>query len=252
MTGRLFKALAVATTFFSSAAMAEEVATTGSSVKSGLELTVGVGFQAGAGYVYKNGPRADGTVGDVKLSDVANGGLAVLLDVGYRVNPSWYVGVYGQYTKVLTKNNPYSCPDTFECSTNALRLGPNVQYHFSPDATFDPFLGLGFGIVLLNSTIEGSVPTPVPGANVALDIDSKIRGPEFVNVTVGGKWRLSNSLSFGPYLTGTYARYTVRAGTTTTTLPPALGGTTTETNLAPVDDGPYGLIILGVRGTFNL
>ncbi len=249
MTGRLFRALAVVTTLVSSAAMAQE---TSSSVKSGLEFTVGVGFQAGAGYVYKNGPRADGTVGDVKLSDVANGGLAALLEVGYRINPNWFIGAQGQYTKVLTKNNPYSCPDTFECSTSSLRLGPQVQYHFSPDASFDPFVGVGFGIALLNSTIEGQAPTPVPGATAGIDIDSKIRGPEFINATIGGKWRLSNSLSFGPYLTGTYARYTVRAGTTTTTLPAALGGTTTTTNLAPVDDGPYGLVILGIRGTFNL
>lgn len=254
MTGRLYRALAVVTTLVSSAAMAQE--TTSSSVKSGLELTVGLAFQAGAGYVYKNGPRADGTVGDVKLSDVANGGVVGLLEAGYRVSPNWFIGAQGSITKVLSKNNPFSCPGDFECGTTTLRLGPQVQYHFSPDATFDPFVGLGFGIVILNTTVEGNPPAPAPGATVAVDIDSQIRGPEFVNLTVGGKWRLSNSLSFGPYLTGTYARNTVRTGTqtTTVTLPPALGGTTTTTttDLPFVDDGPYGYVMLGIRGTFNL
>ena len=275
--GRLYKALAVTAALVSSAASAQDTtdttatatgtqetetttmtaATTSSSDRSGLEISVGVGFQAGAGYVYKNGPRADGTRGDVKLSDAANGGVAFMLEAGYRVSPSWFIGAFGQYTHVLTKNNPLSCPDGFDCSTGQIRLGPQVQYHFSPDAGFDPFVGLGFGIVLLNSSIEGSrqVPTPVGAVTADVDIASKTRGPEFVNLTVGGKWRLSDSLSFGPYLTGTYARYTVRAGdqTTTVNLPPAAGGPQTSTaGLPAVDDGPYGLVILGVRGTFNM
>ncbi|MCP3140271.1 outer membrane beta-barrel protein [Pyxidicoccus xibeiensis] len=241
------------TTLVSSAAMAQETEAASSSVKSGLEFTLGLGFQAGAGYVYKNGPRADGTIGDVKLSDVANGGIAGLLEIGYRASPNWFIGAQGQLTKVLTKNNPYSCPGTFECATTTIRLGPQVQYHFSPEASFDPFVGLGFGIVILNTTVEGDI-APAPGVTGSVDIDSQIRGPEFVNLTVGGKWRLSNSLSFGPYLTGTYARNTVRTGTTTTTvnIPPELGGGTRTTDLPAVDDGPYGYIILGVRGTFNL
>ncbi|WP_164020916.1 outer membrane beta-barrel protein [Pyxidicoccus trucidator] len=250
MTGRLYRALAVVTTLVSSAAMAQEA--TSSSVRSGLEFTVGLGFQAGAGYVYKNGPRADGTVGDVKLSDGANGGVAFLLEAGYRASPNWFIGAFGQYTHILTKTNPYSCPEGFDCTTSSIRVGPQVQYHFSPEASFDPFVGIGFGFVTLTSKVEGQSPTPVPGLNADVDIESTFRGPEYVNATVGGKWRLSNSLSFGPYLTGTYARNTVRAGTQTVTLPAQLGGTTATSGVPAVDDGPYGLIILGVRGTFNL
>ncbi|MFP2930256.1 outer membrane beta-barrel protein [Pyxidicoccus sp. 3LG] len=256
MTGRLSWALAVITTLASSAAAAEEVQATSSSDRSGLEVSVGLGFQVGAGYVYKNGLRLNQTVGDVKLSDAANGGIAFALDLGYRINRNWFVGAFGQYTHVLTKNNPLSCPDGFDCSTGQIRLGPQVQYHFSPDSSFDPFVGLGFGIVLLNSTIEGEQPIPnAGGLAVGIDIDSKTRGPEYVNLTVGGKWRLSDAFSFGPYLNATYARYTVRAGTITTTYPqglPVVGGTSTTANLGPVDDGPYGLLILGVRGTYNM
>lgn len=252
MTGRLLRALAVVTTLASSAAMAQDAEATGSSVRSGLEFTVGLGFQAGAGYVYKNGPRADGTVGDVKLSDAANGGVAFLLEAGYRASPNWFIGAFGQYTHVLTKTNPFTCPEGFDCNTRAMRFGPQVQYHFSPEASFDPFLGVGIGFTTLTSNIEGSVPTPLPGANADVDIESTFRGPEFLNVTVGGKWRLGNSLSFGPYLTATYARNTVRVGTQTVTLPAQLGGTATTTGVPRVDDGPQGLVILGVRGTFNL
>ena len=251
MTGRLFRALAVTAALASSVASAQDTeataATTTSSEISGLEVGVGLGFQVGAGYVYKNGLRLDGTIGDVKLSDAANGGIAFALDLGYRVNSRWFIGAFGQYTHVLTKTNPYSCPEGFDCSTSQLRLGPQVQYHFSPDASFDPFVGLGFGIVLLNTTIEGTQPT-----GVGLDIDSKTRGPEYINFTVGGKWKAGESLSFGPYLNATYARYTVRTGTQTVTLPPAAGGVTVEGPLSPVDDGPYGLLILGVRGTYNM
>ncbi|QSQ24188.1 outer membrane beta-barrel protein [Pyxidicoccus parkwayensis] len=258
MTGRLFRALAVVSTLASSAVMAQETEAAAtapaSAEKSGLEVSLAVGFQAGAGYVYKNGLRLDGQVGDVKLSDTANGGLVLAADLGYRINDHWFVGAFGQYSKVLVKNNPYSCPDGYDCSTNQIRLGPQVQYHFSPKASFDPWVGLGFGIVLLSSKIEGplSIPTPAGTLTGHLAIDSKLRGPEYVSLTVGGKWNFGDNFAFGPYLNGTYARYTVRAGTTTVTLPPELGGTSTTSDLGPVDDGPYGLIILGVRGTFTL
>ncbi|MFP2909622.1 outer membrane beta-barrel protein [Pyxidicoccus sp. 3LFB2] len=241
-------------TLVSSAAMAQDGATS-SSVNSGLEFTVGLGFQAGAGYVYKNGPRADGTVGDVKLSDAANGGVAFLLEAGYRASPNWFIGAFGQYTHILTKNNPFTCPEGFDCKTSSMRFGPQVQYHFSPEASFDPFLGVGIGFTTLTSKVEGTSPTPLPGITASVDGESTFRGPEFINVTIGGKWRLSNSLSFGPYLTGTYARNTVRTGSTTVTvpLPPEFGGPqTTTTGAAPVEDGPQGLVILGIRGTFNL
>ncbi|NMO19440.1 outer membrane beta-barrel protein [Pyxidicoccus fallax] len=277
MTGRLYKALAVTAALATSAASAQEstestpatteapatttMTTATSSEKSGLEIGVGLGFQAGAGYVYKNGLRLNGTVGDVKLSDAANGGIAFALDLGYRINSRWFAGLFGQYTYVLTKTNPLSCPEGFDCSTNQFRIGPQVQYHFAPDSGFDPFVGLGFGIVLLNTSIKSdnfTVQVPgvggVPGAK--LDIDSKTRGPEFINLTVGGRWNAGESFSFGPYLNATYARYTVRAGTQTVTLPATLpapfGGATTEAPLGPVDDGPYGLIILGFRGTYTL
>jgi hypothetical protein len=283
MTGRLYRALAVTAALASSAASAQETTTTATGTqetetttatgtqetetttattmttttateRSGLEVGVGLGFQVGAGYVYKNGTRLNGTVGDVKLSDAANGGIAFAVDLGYRLNSRWFIGAFGQYTHVLTKNNPLSCPEGFECSTGQIRLGPQVQYHFSPDASFDPFVGLGFGIVLLNSSIKGPIPVPTPAGPITanLDIDSKTRGPEFVNLTVGGKWRAGESFSFGPYLNATYARYTVRAGTSTLTLPAAAGGSSVTGPLGPVDDGPYGLLILGFRGTYSM
>ncbi|NTX12401.1 outer membrane beta-barrel protein [Myxococcus sp. CA051A] len=251
MTGRLSWALAAAVALGSAGASAQEVATY--SAPTGLEVTVGLGFQAGAGYVYKNGARLDRTVGDVKLSDAANGAVPFLVEVGYRVTPNWFVGAYGSYSYILTKENPYSCFEGWECAASQLRFGPQVQYHFSPTASFDPFVGVGFGMVLLNN--ENSGPTQVqvgPGAPVTanLKLKSQTRGPEFVNVTVGGKWRLGHSLSFGPYLTGTYARYTTRSGDTTLALPAPLPTTTTP--LGPAEDGPYGLIMLGIRGSWNI
>jgi opacity protein-like surface antigen len=259
MTGRLFKALAVTAVLASSAASAQDAeatttTTTTAGEKSGLEFGVGLGFQAGAGYVYKNGLRLNGTVGDVKLSDAANGAVAVAVDLGYRVNSRWFVGAFGQYAHVFTKNNEFSCPEGFDCATSQIRLGPQVQYHFSPDSSFDPFVGLGFGIVLLNTTIEGPLTIPTPGGplTVNTDIDSKTRGPEFINLTVGGRWSAGESFSFGPYLNVTYSRYTTRSGTQTVTFPPATGLPAATTPLSRVDDGPYGLIILGFRGTYTL
>ncbi|MCP3098874.1 outer membrane beta-barrel protein [Myxococcus sp. K15C18031901] len=219
---------------------------------TGLELTVGLGFQAGAGYVYKNGERLDNTRGDVKLSDGANGGVPVLVELGYRLSPKWFVGAYGQFSYILTKENPYSCPSGFDCTATQLRFGPHVQYHFSPEASFDPFVGLGFGIAILNVKNSGTIPVPTPAGtlNAGFDLDSQTRGPEFVNVTVGGKWRLGNSLSFGPYLTAGYASYTARSGTTKVSLPAPVNQST-ESPLTYADNGPNLAIMLGFRATLN-
>ena len=122
-----------------------------------------------------------------------------------------------------------------------------MQYHFAPDASFDPFVGLGVGMVLLNNSVSGPLTVPAPGT---VEIKGQTRGPEFVNLTLGGKWRLSDSLSFGPYVTGTYARYTTRSGTTTVNIPAI--NLTREEPLDQVGDGPYGLVMIGVRGTWNL
>lgn len=251
MTGKLSWALAVVSLLASTSASAQEEAqaleSSAREERSGLELTVGVGFQVGAGYVYRDGAGLDRQVRDLKLSDAANGGIAFLLEAGYRVNSRWYVGAFGQYSHVLTKTNPYTCPEGYDCSTSQLRFGPHVQYHFAPDAAFDPFVGLGVGMVLLNNKVSGPITQPAPGT---VEIDGQTRGPEFVNLTLGGKWRLSDSLSFGPYLTGTYARYTTRSGTTTVNIPAI--NLTQESPLEQVGDGPYALLMLGVRGTWNL
>jgi hypothetical protein len=225
---------------------------TAGSERSGLEVSVGVGFQAGAGYVYKNGQRLDGTRGDLKLSDGSSGAVPVQLEVGYRLNDTWFAGLFGQYTYVITKENPYSCPTGFDCSSTLLRFGPRLQYHVSPASSFDPYVGLGVGIIMLSSSVEGqtTVPTQVGPLPADLDIKSKTRGPEFINLTLGARWRLSDSLSLGPALDITYNSYTVRTGTSTVNIPAA--GVSQSGPISGADDGPFALFILTIRGTYNL
>ncbi len=220
--------------------------------RSGLEVSVGAGFGAGAGYVYKNGQRLDGTTGDLKLSDGSNGTVPVVLEIGYRLNNTWFAGLFGQYSYVITKENPFSCPTGFDCSSTLLRFGPRIQYHVAPDSAFDPFVGLGVGIVMLNSTVEGqtTVPTPAGPLPANIDVESETRGPEYVNLTLGARFRLSESLSLGPALDISYNTYTVRTGTSTVTIPAA--GITQSGPLARTDDGPFALFILTLRGTYNL
>lgn len=246
----LSRAVAVAATLAAASAAAQDMRMEAD--RSGVEVTVGTGFAAGLGYVYKDGQRLDGTQGDLKISDSANGAVPVVLELGYRFGPSWYAGLFGQYAYVLTKENPYSCPTGFDCDSTQWRFGPRLRYHFSPGAAMDPFVSLGFGFVVLNTTIKGetTVPTPLGPAPANLDIDVDTRGPEFVNFTIGGKWRLSESVSLGPALELSFSRYTVRTGTSTVNVPAA---NLTQTGpLAPTDDGPFGLAVLTLRGTYSL
>lgn len=220
--------------------------------RGGLEISVGAGFQGGAGYLYKNGQRLDGTTGDVKVTDGSNGSLPVILEVGYRLNPTWFAGLFGQYAYVLVKENPFTCPEGFDCSATQWKFGPRLQYHFSPDSSFDPFLGVGVGIVLLTGTAEGQIQVPTPAGPVPanLTVDSTTRGPEFLNLTFGVRWKVSDSLSLGPALDVSYNSYTVRYGTSSVSIP-ALGATQTAAT-TPTDDGPHALFALTLRGTYNL
>lgn len=260
MTGRYGCALTVlATLAISTGARAQETAPVtpesheqklaGPVRQRGLEMGVRLGFQAGLGYIYKNGHSANGETHDLKLTDASNGAIPGQIEVGYRVNPHLHLGVYAQYAFVFVKENPVSCPTDFDCSAWQWDLGPQAIYRFSPGAKFEPWVGLGVGVQILRSHVSGTVQIPLPtGGTVPADTEAWVtdRGPE-LNLGVGGDWRMGEYFRLGPFLNVTLARYTVHVGEQTVTLP-VVGAQTMP--VSPVDDGNHAVLTVGGRLSF--
>ncbi|NOK22449.1 hypothetical protein [Corallococcus carmarthensis] len=207
-----------------------------------------VGF--GLGYVYTNGLSPAGTVEDLKITDSAKVSFPIVAELGFRVTPRFYLGVWGSWEPVLTKTNELSCPEGFDCSTYQWRVGPEVRYHIRPGASFDPWIGLGVGLEILKSHVEGDTQLQVaPGVFVPTHVDTHVtdRGPTIARLTLGGDVRVTRSLALGPIITASVGQYTVRTGTQTLDI---TGVGTRDQGLAPVDDGFHALFTLGLRLAF--
>ncbi|RKH11584.1 hypothetical protein D7V97_10790 [Corallococcus sp. CA053C] len=219
----------------------------GAAGRMGPELAVSGNVGLGAGYVYKNGLSAAGTVESLKITDSATVSIPVIVELGFRATPRFYLGVWGSWENVFTKENPLSCPEGFDCSSHQWRIGPEVRYHLSPGGGFDPWIGLGLGLEILESHVQGTTQVPVaPGVTVPADVDTHVtdRGPTFARLTLGGDVRLSRALSVGPIFTASIGSYTVRTGSQTLDI---TGVGSREGPVARVDDGFHALFTLGLR-----
>ncbi|MEO6418388.1 MAG: hypothetical protein ABIP39_03230, partial [Polyangiaceae bacterium] len=181
--------------------------------------------------------------------DGSSGAIPIIADLGWRIIPQLYIGAYGQFAPVLTKNN-VNCPDGFDCAAQSWRFGVQVDYHFIPRSRFDPYVGLGSGYEILHSSATGNVPVPTPGGAVSgfASAHSIDRGWEFANLSVGFDYRATDFFGFGPFVSASVGEYNVRTGGTMVTVG---GAQVSNTFLPPVDHALHELFFAGVRGTFN-
>ncbi|GEN09971.1 hypothetical protein SAMN05443572_107124 [Myxococcus fulvus] len=218
---------------------------------SGPQVAIGVNLGLGLGHVYKDGTSRTGAREDLKITDAANASLPLLAEVGYRLNPRFYVGLWGSWEKVFTKTNDISCPENFDCNNYQWRFGPEVRYHINPASGFDPWVGLSVGMEILKSHVKGDTQVPLPtGGFAPARIDTRVedRGPTYARISVGGDVRVSNYLALGPIITASVGSYTVRTGEQTVTVT----GLPAQTSaVSAVDDGFHALFTLGVRGIFR-
>ncbi|MCP3102853.1 hypothetical protein LZ198_28645 [Myxococcus sp. K15C18031901] len=268
MTLRLWKTLSVVATLgFTGAALAQEAPETQAQPVStsepvdvdvraahisGPQVAIGVNIGLGAGYVYKHGTsRTTGAPENLKITDAADVSIPLLVELGYRINPRFYVGVWGTWEKVFTKTNDISCPENFDCNNSQWRFGPEGRFHFLPTSRFDPWVGLAVGLEILKSHVKGDTQVALPnGATAPARFDSSVtdRGPTFARLSIGGDYRLARFFAVGPMLTASIGSYTVRTGDQTLTI----DGIPPQTSqVSAVKDGFHGLFTLGVRGVFH-
>jgi len=168
-----------------------------------LGLRVGYAFPMG-----KEG-RTPGETGSDDLSDDISGMVPLWIDVGYRINPSLYVGGFFQYGFALVNTDKNPGCNQVSCSAHDIRFGANLHYHIRPAASFDPWLGAGIGYEVLSFKIS----TAVLGQTFVAD--GNVQGFEFLNLQAGGDFKVSREVGMGPFLSfslGQYATYS-RTGT---------------------------------------
>ncbi|MET0412807.1 MAG: hypothetical protein ABW217_15995 [Polyangiaceae bacterium] len=176
------------------------------------------------------------------LSDDAYGAIPLWLDFGYRLTPALVLGVYGMFGLVLPKSgaasNPLGggCPEGLDCFAIGVRFGVQAQYHFSPGAQVDPWLGLGLGYEWITSHVEGSV------FGIPIDVVTDHAGLELLHLQGGVDFPLARALSLGPFASVSALQYTSCSA--------KLDGDDSACSLP--DKAWHGWLVLGVRGRLGL
>jgi len=199
-----------------------------------VQVGLRAGFAGAVGDLYK----------DQSITEGSYGAIPFILDVGVRLNPHFYLGLFGQLAPVLLKaDDEKGCPSEFDCSSTNYRFGVNADYHFSPASGVDPYLSLGVGYDMLKSSAKGSVD--LGAGPMGFEVESTFRGFEFANLGGGVDFVVNRHFSIGPSLTFTVARYTTLDTTQT------VEGQTLEGTDEP-EPGTHFYGILALRGTFTL
>lgn len=201
-----------------------------SSGDSGLEIGFRTGYAFSAGHL---GAVANGT--DEDLSSYVSGQWPFWLDVGYRINSSWYLGGYFQYgVGFVNDDHQRVCRDAnVDCSASDLRLGIMGRYHFGPVAGTLPWVGYGIGWDRASFSMHGNT---VDG-----DVDSVWSGMEYANFQFGVDFELPHRATIAPFISFSLGEFdnqttTIRLGSTSQT---------TDQNLAK--QSLHEWIFIGVR-----
>jgi len=145
-----------------------------------IELNVGWGYNQGFGSI----SDSEGAIGDE-----AQNGTAFNFGIGYRLNPTWMIGGYSE--------GAFYTPDrgsVLDRTHYGASAGVQVQYHFSPFAKIDPWLGLGSGFrsYFVDSRSDGQ---------------KTLLGFDFARAQVGVAYRMSNGWAVSPVVGASFTEF---------------------------------------------
>ncbi len=184
------------------------------------------GFSLGARIGY--GIPVGDADASITQSDLVSGMVPLQLDATYRFNPNWQLGLYFQYGFATIGNVFCQTADpNASCTGSNVRFGAEAMYTFASDG-FSPWIGLGLGFEWQNVTATlGGV-----------SVDVQISGFEYLNLQLGGDWKLSPAFKLGPFVSFSLASYdTISAAGVSASI------ASTKT---------HEWLQLGVKGTFDL
>jgi outer membrane protein W len=139
---------------------------------SAWEFGLGAGYSQGVGDIGGSSPT---------LTDLSHAGAEIQLNVGYRINPNWMVGVYGSGGKYNKGNLVSADGDVYSATA-----GVQANYHLLPDQQWDPWIGLGAGW-------RGHWISQAAGT------DSR-HGLDVARLQVGVDYRVNSQFSIAPYV----------------------------------------------------
>jgi len=165
----------------------------------------------------------------VNLTDGIVGQIPIWLDLGWQATPKFMLGVYLSYGIVLLEDSTTTCPSGSSCSASDFRVGPQIQYSFSPHRPVDFWLGAGAGYEWASTKVDGQSATA--------------RGFEFLLLQLGLDFGGSEDSStvFGPFLAYTFGRFDSIK----------LSGSRTSQTQDITDKAFHNWLFLGVRGVMK-
>jgi outer membrane protein W len=171
------------------------VAVAALSLPTASRAQVSLGLRAGYGL-----PMGSADKGE-KLSDGMKSQIPLQVDALYKVMPNLGVGLYFAYGFAQQGSTfKDACTGGVDCSLSAMRLGVQAQYAFDKLGlgAFEPWVGAGLGYEW------GSLKAKYQGQKV---VDASFDGFEFLNLQVGGDYRLNPSFAVGPFLMMSIGQY---------------------------------------------
>jgi hypothetical protein len=138
--------------------------------RNAFEINVNTGYTQGFGDIMPG----------QKIGDVADAGLGIGLDLGYRATPGFSISASAQYQEFDPDNSLKAT------ATRGLTAGLNATWHFAPFQRVDPTFALGTGYRLLWEVPEG------PNNNLLT------HGFQLVKGQLGLDVRLNDSIAIGP------------------------------------------------------
>jgi hypothetical protein len=172
-------------------------------------------------------PYGEVTADTERLSDLVFGRVPLWLELAYRVDPRWQVGMYLELA--ATSVSPGQCAAGYSCTGSGVRAGLAAHWHFRPGRRVDPWLATGLGLERLTTDVYH------PGRR----IEQRWTGIDLPLLEVGLDVALSDRVALGPFLSGSLSRFLTYAGTDS--------GATTRTAIA--DRSYHGWAELGLRVT---
>jgi hypothetical protein len=159
-----------------------------------IQAQVTIGLQAGYAF----------TGGDIykaqALSSYVNGQIPFSIDAGYRFFRRLTIGGYAEVGPTLLEESSGAVHSVYDDIGRAA-LGVQIVWNFIPNATLQPWAGIGVGW-------EGMDLSHI------MDLDTmpvirtyKYRGIEFTRLLTGIDYRVARWLSIGPAVTIGFGRY---------------------------------------------
>jgi hypothetical protein len=164
---------------------------------------------------------------DAPLKDLVKSQIPLQLDALYKVTPDIAVGGYFSYGFGQLNSDFSDICDAagISCSASNVRLGLQGTYTFNQlKAAMVPWAGVGFGYEW--NTIKGSA------GGASADVTSS--GFEFLNLQLGGDFKVNEQFAIGPYAQLSVGQYS-----------------NVEGNSIP-EKGMHQWLGFGLRGKFDL